>query len=161
MARRASQLPDKIHIDMTPMIDVVFQLISFFMFSLKVVSPEGDFDIRMPLGRAANAVVDDQQVPPIRLKLSAGPDGTLAGISMNGNPLADFNDLQKKVVELVGTGRGPDSLADKTEVEMDCDYGLNYADVVRAITAVSGTVQDGQVVELIKKIKFAPPKAEK
>ena len=61
----------------------------------------------------------------------------------------------------VGTGRGPDSLADKTEVEMDCDYGLNYADVVRAITAVSGTVQDGQVVELIKKIKFAPPKAEK
>ncbi len=161
MARRESQLPDKIHIDMTPMIDVVFQLISFFMFSLKVISPEGDFDIRMPLGRAANAVVDDQQVPPIRLKLSAGPDGTLAGISMNGNPLADFNDLQKKVVELVGTGRGPDSLADKTEVEMDCDYGLNYSDVVRAITAVSGTVQDGQVVELIKKIKFAPPKAEK
>lgn len=161
MARRASQLPDKIHIDMTPMIDVVFQLISFFMFSLRVVSPEGDFDIRMPLGRAANAVMDDQQVPPIRVKLSAGPDGTLASISMNGNPVADFNDLQKKVVSLVGTGRGPDSLADKTEVEMDCDYGLNYADVVRAITAVSGTVQDGQVVELIKKIKFAPPKADK
>jgi biopolymer transport protein ExbD len=161
MARKASQLPDKIHIDMTPMIDVVFQLISFFMFSLKVVSPEGDFDIRMPLGRAANAIMDDQQVPPIRVKLSANPDGTLSGISMNGNPMSDFNDLQKKVVSLVGAGRGPDSLADKTEVEMDCDYGLNYADVVRAITAVSGTVQDGQVVELIKKIKFAPPKAEK
>jgi len=161
MARKASQLPDKIHIDMTPMIDVVFQLISFFMFSLKVVSPEGDFDIRMPLGRAANAIMDDQQVPPIRVKLSANPDGTLSGISMNGNPMSDFNDLQKKVVSLVGAGRGPDSLADKTEVEMDCDYGLNYADVVRAITAVSGTVQDGQVVELIKKIKFAPPKVEK
>jgi len=161
MARKASQLPDKIHIDMTPMIDVVFQLISFFMFSLKVVSPEGDFDIRMPLGRAANAIMDDQQVPPIRVKLSANPDGSLAGISMNGNPMTDFNDLQKKVVSLVGAGRGPDSLADKTEVEMDCDYGLNYADVVRAITAVSGTVQDGQVVELIKKIKFAPPKADK
>jgi len=161
MARKASQLPDKIHIDMTPMIDVVFQLISFFMFSLKVVSPEGDFDIRMPLGRAANAIMDDQQVPPIRVKLSANPDGSLAGISMNGNPMTDFNDLQKRVVSLVGAGRGPDSLADKTEVEMDCDYGLNYADVVRAITAVSGTVQDGQVVELIKKIKFAPPKADK
>jgi hypothetical protein len=80
-----------------------------------------------------------------------GP-GALAGIAMNGNPVVDFNDLQKKVVSLVGAGRGPDSLADKTEVEMDCDYGLNYADVVRAITAVSGTVQDGQVVELIKKI---------
>jgi hypothetical protein len=30
--------------------------------------------------------------------------------------------------------------------------------VVRAITSVSGKVQDGQIVELIKKIKFTPPK---
>jgi biopolymer transport protein ExbD len=161
MARKKSQLSDKIDINMTPMIDVVFQLMSFFMCSLKIVAPEGDFDIRMPLGKSASAVVDDQQVPPIRVKLSAGPDGSLAGIVMNGNPVADFNDLQKKVVSLVGKGRGPDSLADKTEVEMDCDYGLKYANVVRAITAVSGTVQDGQIVELIKKIKFTPPKAGK
>ena len=158
MARKKSQLSDKIDINMTPMIDVVFQLMSFFMCSLKIVAPEGDFDIRMPLGRSATAVVDDQQVPPIRVKLSADADGTLAGIAMNGNPVADFDDLQKKVVSLVGRGRGPDSLADKTEVEFDCDYGLKYSNVVRAITAVSGTVQDGQIVELIKKIKFTPPK---
>jgi len=161
MARKESQLADKIHIDMTPMIDVVFQLISFFMFSLKVVSPEGDFDIRMPLGKSASAVMDDQQVPPIRVKLAAGPDGSMASITMNGNPLKDFNDLQKEVVRLVGKGRGPDSLAEKTEVELDCDYGLKYVNVVRAITAVSGTVQDGQIVELIKKIKFTPPKPGK
>ena len=161
MARKESQLADKIHIDMTPMIDVVFQLISFFMFSLKVVSPEGDFDIRMPLGKSASAVMGDQQVPPIRVKLAAGPDGSMASITMNGNPLKDFNDLQKEVVRLVGKGRGPDSLAEKTEVELDCDYGLKYVNVVRAITAVSGTVQDGQIVELIKKIKFTPPKPGK
>jgi len=161
MARRESQLADKIHIDMTPMIDVVFQLISFFMFSLKVVSPEGDFDIRMPLGKSASAVMDDQQVAPIRVKLAAGPDGSMASITVNGNPLKDFNDLQKEVVRLVGKGRGPDSLAEKTEVELDCDYGLKYVNVVRAITAVSGTVQDGQIVELIKKIKFTPPKPGK
>ena len=162
MARRKSQLSDKIDINMTPMIDVVFQLMSFFMCSLKIVAPEGDFDIRMPLGRSAAASLDDQQVPPIRVKLSGGPDGALAGISMNGNPVADFSDLQKKVVALVGRGRGPDSLADRTEVELDCDYALKYVNVIRAITAVSGTVgDDGQIVELIKKIKFTPPKAGK
>ena len=48
--RRSSSLGDKVAIDMTPMIDVVFQLMSFFMCTLKVVAPEGDFDIRMPLG---------------------------------------------------------------------------------------------------------------
>ena len=161
MARKKSQLADKIDINMTPMIDVVFQLMSFFMCSLKIVAPEGDFDIRMPLGRSASNVVDDQQVPPIKVKLSAGPDGSLGGILMNGNAVADFNDLQRKVVGLVGKGRGPDSLAVRTEVEFDCDYALKYVNVVRAITAVSGTVQDGQIVELIKKIKFTPPKAAK
>jgi len=161
MARKKSQLADKIDINMTPMIDVVFQLMSFFMCSLKIVAPEGDFDIRMPLGRSASNVVDDQQVPPIKVKLSAGPDGSLGGILMNGNAVADFNDLQRKVVGLVGKGRGPDSLAERTEVEFDCDYALKYVNVVRAITAVSGTVQDGQIVELIKKIKFTPPKAAK
>ena len=161
MTRKKSQLADKIEINMTPMIDVVFQLMSFFMCSLKIVAPEGDFDIRMPLGKSAAAVVDDQQVPPIRVKLSAGGDGSLASISMNGNPIADFDELRKKVVSLVGKNRGPDSIADKTEVELDCEYGLKYVNVVRAITAVSGSVQDGQIVELIKKIKFTPPKPGK
>jgi len=158
MARRESSLGHKVSVDMTPMIDVVFQLMSFFMCTLKVVAPEGDFDIRMPLGVAAAATPDDQQVPPLRVKLSAGPDGALAGIAMNGQPVGDFEELRKRIVALVGTDSGPNSLAERTEVELDCDYGLKYANVVRAITAVSGKVQDGQIVELIKKIKFTPPK---
>ena len=158
MAKRESSLGDKVSVDMTPMIDVVFQLMSFFMCTLKVVAPEGDFDIRMPLGVAAAAAPDDQQVPPVRVKLSAGPDGALAGIAMNGQPVGDFEDLRKRILALVGTDTGPNSLAERTEVELDCDYGLTYVNVVRAITAVSGKVQDGQIVELIKKIKFTPPK---
>jgi biopolymer transport protein ExbD len=156
--RQSSSLGDKVAIDMTPMIDVVFQLMSFFMCTLKVVAPEGDFDIRMPLGAAAAAAPDDQQVPPVRVKLSAGPDGGLAGIAMNGTPVSDFEELRKRVIGLVGTDTGPNSLAERTEVELDCDYSLKYVNVVRAITAVSGKVQDGQIVELIKKIKFTPPK---
>ena len=128
------------------------------MCTLKVVAPEGDFDIRMPLGAAAAAAPDDQQVPPVRVKLSAGADGSLAGIAMNGTPVSDFEELRKRVIGLVGTDTGPNSLAERTEVELDCDYALKYVNVVRAITAVSGKVQDGQIVELIKKIKFTPPK---
>jgi len=158
MAKRKSELGDKIAIDMTPMIDVVFQLMSFFMCTLKVVAPEGDFDIRMPLGAAAAAAPDDQQVPPVRVKLSADGSGSLAGIAMNGATVSDFEELRRKVVGLVGTDTGPNSLAEKTEVELDCDYGLRYAETVKAVTAVSGMKRDGQIVELIKKIKFTPPK---
>ena len=158
MAKRKSELADKIAIDMTPMIDVVFQLMSFFMCTLKVVAPEGDFDIRMPLGAAAAAAPDDQQVPPVRVRLTADGGGSLAGIAMNGATVSDFEELRRKVVGLVGTDTGPNSLAEKTEVELDCDYGLRYAETVKAVTAVSGMKRDGQIVELIKKIKFTPPK---
>ena len=34
---------------MTPMIDVVFQLLIFFMLTLKILEPEGNFDINMPV----------------------------------------------------------------------------------------------------------------
>jgi biopolymer transport protein ExbD len=158
MARRQSSLGDKVAIDMTPMIDVVFQLMSFFMCTLKIVTPEGDFDIRMPLNAAGQTVIDEQLVPPIRVTMKAGPNGSLAGMTMNGSTVRDFDDLRTKVVGIVGTATGPNSLAENTEVELDCDYALSYEHVVQAITAVSGTLQDGQIVELIRKIKFTPLK---
>jgi biopolymer transport protein ExbD len=158
MPKRKSELADKIAIDMTPMIDVVFQLMSFFMCTLKVVAPAGDFDIRMPLGAAAAAAPDDQQVPPVRVKLTADGGGGLASIAMNGTVVGDFDELRRKVVGLVGTDTGPNSLAEKTEVELDCDYGLKYSETVKAVTAVSGMKQNGEIVELIRKLKFTPPK---
>ena len=159
MAKRESKLVSKIDINMTPMIDIVFQLLAFFIMSLKIVQPEGDFDVRMPLGAAAAAAPDEEQIPPIRIRLTAGATG-LGGIAMNGTPVANFAELQERVIALVGLDTGPNSIADKTEVELDCDFDLPYEYVVNAISAVSGTVQDGQIIELVKKIKFAPPKGD-
>lgn len=156
--RAPSGLADKIDINMTPMIDIVFQLLAFFIMTLKIVQPEGDFDVRMPLGAAAAAAPDEEQIPPIRIRLTAGEAG-LGSIAMNGTPVGSFEELQERVIALVGLDSGPNSIADKTEVELDCDFQLPYEYVVNAITAVSGTVQDGQIIELVKKIKFAPPKS--
>ena len=156
MANR-EPLPDKIAIDMTPMIDCVFQLITFFMLTIKTVIPEGDFDIRMPLGASAGAAPED---PPVivRVKMTAGPTGELANITMNGSGVGDFEALRQKIVGLVGVNTGPGG-AENTEVELDCDYGLKYINVVKAISAVSGMPQpDGSIVELVKKIKVTPPK---
>jgi biopolymer transport protein ExbD len=156
MANR-EPLPDKIAIDMTPMIDCVFQLITFFMLTIKTVIPEGDFDIRMPQGVAAGAVPEDPPVV-VRVKMTAGPDGNLSGITMNGSGVGDFEALRQKIIGIVGVNTGPGG-AQNTEVELDCDYGLKYINVVKAITAVSGMPQaDGTIVELVKKIKFTPPK---
>ena len=40
---------DKIQLQMTPMIDIVFQLLVFFIMTFKIILHEGDFNILMPL----------------------------------------------------------------------------------------------------------------
>ena len=44
---------DEEEMDITPMIDIVFLLLIFFMLTLKILAPEGDFNINMPIGQAS------------------------------------------------------------------------------------------------------------
>lgn len=46
---------------MTPMIDIVFQLLVFFIMTFKIVSQEGDFHIKMPVANLAPRPSDDLQ----------------------------------------------------------------------------------------------------
>lgn len=146
-------------IDMTPMIDMVFQLLVFFIMSLKISTPEGDFNIKMPLNAPSEGVPDDRQLPPIKIQLKADASGNLTNIQMNDRALGtQFDVLRGQIMGLVGDDRGPGSVAETAEVELDCDYHLRYEFVIKAITAVSGYVTgDGRVVKLIEKIKFSAP----
>jgi biopolymer transport protein ExbD len=188
MAKRASKLVSKIDINMTPMIDVVFQLLTFFMLTLKTVIVEGDFNIRMPLGASAGAAEEDP-IPPLILKLTATPEGRLAGVQMGGKSvvgqellgeLASADAMLDQAAgnkgQLNAARRSKQEAAEKltlaiqaqilddlsraelTELELDCDPGLKYDHVVSAITAASGVVQGDEVVPLIQKIKFSPPR---
>jgi biopolymer transport protein ExbD len=86
MATRRSRLSSKIDINMTPMIDVVFQLLTFFMLTLKTVIVEGDFNIKMPLGASAGAA-EDIPLPPLQVRLTATPEGRLAGVRLGEQSL--------------------------------------------------------------------------
>ncbi len=146
----------KIPIDMTPMIDIVFQLLTFFIMTLRISAQEGDFNIKMPL-QDPRAGTPDQQVPPIKLRLVAGTDGSCQDIIMNDQSFGGdgWKSLHNQVAGLVRDG----SLDASAEVELNCDYNLKYENVIRAITAVSGQRQpNGDIIKLIEKIKFSPPK---
>lgn len=196
MAKRRGRLSSKIDINMTPMIDVVFQLLTFFMLTLKTVIVEGDFNIKMPLGAAAGAA-EDIPLPPLQVRLTATPEGRLAGVRLGEQPLVGPELLgqlagtdaeieaalanakanpaglaaaqrarQSAIAKLVATlqagildtfGNNPDK-AEEAELVLDCDPGLKYDYVVSAITAASGIVEGDEVIPLIRKIKFAPPK---
>lgn len=148
-------LDSRVPVDMTPMIDVVFQLLAFFMMSLRIIDAEGDFEVRMPLVRGREQHVPDA-LPPIRLQLQSSPSGNLAGIRLNDRSFVRLDDLRRHLTSIVGEpGPGEQLLP---EVEIECDYNLNYEHTMAAITAISGErLADGKIVKLIEKIRFAPP----
>jgi biopolymer transport protein ExbD len=156
LRRSYAGLPDKIDLQMTPMIDVVFQLLAFFLFSFKIMAVEGDFGIRMPLNAPGTPQIDQQL--PIKVRLTADAQGNLASIQMADRTLPDFQALHQQIISLVGTDTGPGGAAANAEAELDCDYNLKYKYVIAAVTAVSGYMApSGHIVKLIQKIKFAPP----
>jgi biopolymer transport protein ExbD len=142
----------RLELNMTPMIDVCFQLLIFFMLTLKVFATEGDFDIKMPLAAISEGTPKEIENPPIIVRMKADSRGRLTEILLTEKPLKSFQELREEIKQLC-TGRDTTTL----EVELDCDYVLRYEYVMEAITHVSGYVdQNGNIVKLIEKIKFKP-----
>ena len=151
---------EKVEVPMTPMIDIVFQLLVFFIMTFKIVTLEGDFNIKMPLAAPSEGLPDEDKLPPMKVRLRASPSGQLAQISLNDNNFGtNFDSLHNYIISIIGDERGPGSVQETAEVELDCDYHLRYDGVIRAVTAVSGFVDDeGNIVKLVEKIKFAQPR---
>ena len=151
---------DKIELQMTPMIDIVFQLLVFFIMTFKIILPEGDFNILMPLAPSSQGRPEDEPLPPMTIMLTADTAGHLVEIRMNDRSLGtDFAALRSYVITIVGGATGPDRRTELAEVELDFDDHLRYQYVIEAITAVTGTIdpQTGKIIKLIEKIHFAPP----
>ncbi|HPM84268.1 MAG TPA: biopolymer transporter ExbD [Candidatus Anammoximicrobium sp.] len=150
----------KVEMQMTPMIDIVFQLLTFFIMSFKIVAAEGDFDIKMPLAAKSEGLPPDT-LPPMKVRLTATTGGQLNKIRLNDNDFGlSFDGLHNYIISVIGDERGPGSVQATAEVELDCDPQLHYQYVIKAITAVSGyTDADGNIVKLVEKIRFTPPKS--
>ena len=154
--------PEEIQLNMTAMIDIVFQLLIFFIMTFKVVAQEGDFNIKMPLASQPTDQVDFEEPPElIRITLRSGGEGKINTINVDdeiqaktfGPSTTMFSELTDYVEQKLAADGDPESV-DETEVEFDIDYDLKYSYTVQAIEAVSGKVVNGQIKKLIKKIKF-------
>jgi len=158
VARSAGSRPERIELAMTPMIDVVFQLLIFFMLALKIFTPEGDFAVKMPLGPPQPTETPPMELPPLRVRLTAATDGRLAAIRVGERSLGrDFFALRAEVRNLVADVSGPGGASD-LEVELDCDEHLRYEYTMEAITAVSGYSENGRLHHLVEQIRFVPPR---
>ena len=163
MARvRSKQSDEDIKVDMTPMIDIVFQLLVFFIMTFEIVPMEGDFNIKMPLATNNPMDIEEQLPDVIYIELKATASGDLLEIyadnGINDATFADLNTCFQELTQFVEeslSGDADPSTAVETEVEFDIYPDLKYKHTVKAIEAVSGTVnEDGTINKLIETIKF-------
>jgi len=159
--QRTTTGESKVEIQMTPMLDMIFQLLVFFILTFKPVVDEGQFGVTMsgmPGGTAALPTIvpgmgddsgepppDVQFVPPIRVRLVADSDGNLAagGIALGDRAIPSIGYL---LIELRSLVRGS---ADDYEVVIEADPRLHYEFVVQAVNAISHAG--------VKKINFGLP----
>ena len=161
---RSTSGESKIEIQMTPMLDMIFQLLVFFILTFRPVIDEGQFAVNMSSLAGGNVALptivpgmsetdeempeDIQFNPPFRIRLIAGPGGGLApgGIIMGQDRrLTDVGHLE---YELKSTVRG---FAEDFEVIIEPDPNLHYEHMVQAVNAIYHAG--------VRKINFATPAA--
>lgn len=158
--RQTDTSDSEIKLNMTAMIDIVFQLLVFFIMTFKVTAMEADFNIRMPA--ASTSPSKEIEFPPttIYVNLRAGQERNIAGIDVDdGITQKSFDDTNMyteltNFVEATITAEGDPSAQDEIEVEFTIDESLKYSYTVRAIEAVSGKIEGETVKKLVEKIKF-------
>ncbi len=158
---------DKTELQMTPMIDIVFLLLVFFLMTFKIVLPEGDFSIRMP-SASQTANLEPSETPTIFVRLRADAEGNLASVairdelgayqSLGGTQQKAFAALRMRIRAAIGDAGGPDAAVSDQEVELDADYQLKYEYVMAAITHISGYIdyQTKTQHKLVERIRLAP-----
>jgi biopolymer transport protein ExbD len=155
---------DNTSADMTPMIDIVFQLLAFFVMTFKITALEADFNVKMPLSSNQASPIDE--VPPhvIQVNLRSGTERNIAGIDVDSDFDSQsfsgptmFQELTGFIESTLGENGDP-STAGEVEVEFVIDPALKYVWTVQAMESVSGKkLPNGEVKRLVEKIKFRNP----
>ena len=127
MARKKSRGPANTDIDMTPMIDMTFQLIAFFMFVINFTEAEQDERIQLPSSQLAKPTEGTIETP-ITLQL------TNSGLVVYAGELVKVSDLRGYLER------------EKTAM-IDADKEPTSAPV---IVRADGRAKTGEVQDIIK-----------
>ena len=104
MGRKRSGGPSSTDIDMTPMIDVTFQLITFFVFTLNFSEAVRDDRIKLPMSQLAKPA-EAPPPDPITLQVMADGRAIYAGEPVSMQDLGGYLENEKRV--LIAAGKEP------------------------------------------------------
>ena len=116
MARKTQENPT---LDMTPMIDVVFELIIFFVVTIETKNMFAGLNVNRPDPSPASESTQD--VEPIKIRLAAAGNGSANGVILwgkeaigQGKPVAARQELDKRLARAYATNP-------KQMIVVECD----------------------------------------
>ena len=138
MKRRTRRNGDEQEMQMEPMVDVVFLLLVFFLFTFQVRLMEQLYLVEVP-GTAKAAELPTEE--PLRVGLQATPTGGLAAIVMETEQYRSVEQFQE-ALEAQAARQGIDA----TKVSLKPASRLKYRHVVEVAMAVR---RSGLIVNLL------------
>ena len=119
---------------MTPMIDVVFLLLVFFVWTSSFEIPEFDLPSAIAEPPAGGVEVDSEQTPPtevfdeIVIRLTQ-PEATLL-IDLNGETVSGIADLKQRLAAIIELGVQPPVIVDPAD-EITMNLAVQAYDAAR------------------------------
>ncbi len=125
LRRQVSEERDE-HIDLTPMVDVVFQLMTFMLFSIQLTGSE----LNVPAAKHGVGVDENSasQVWLLRPATPGGPTRMIVGDAPDG-PEVDLDGVKRYVSAGVAQGR--------RKVVLQADGDVPHGDVLKTAAAVT------------------------
>jgi biopolymer transport protein ExbD len=126
--------------NLTPLLDVVFQLITFFMLVINFSSENYDQRVRLPVAESARPIEDEQRVSEDRLVLNVDSEGHLL-IGGEVQPLHKAIQTIKHQADLVklnlraAGGKLDPSGSLPTTIILRADKDANFSAVISLIKA--------------------------
>lgn len=132
--RNAEEPPVEVSVPVTPMLDMSFQLLSFFILTFRPMPTEGQLAVNLPKVDASQQVESlptppEDQKDEYTVTLISGSAGEVANISMKG-PTGDMGnirnmaDLHQQLQKIPKPpGKGAEGVAITVEASNDLVYG--------------------------------------
>lgn len=154
---RSSSLPAKVDPQMTPMIDVVFQLLAFFLLTFRLASVEGDFALKLP-SADGRALGERGASELFQIRLAADERGDLAEWRLDerlaGRGAGSLDLLRAELQARADAARAAG--APEPEAELVCDDRLRYENMLAAFEhATTARDADGRPKPVLRKVRVA------
>jgi len=122
------EIPDNTAINITPLLDVIFQLLVFFVLTSSLVRPT-QIELQLPESTSGVKTPDVQG-----LVICYRMDGQSPVITLNAEPVADVASLAPALRILRGDPQNP-----QARLDIQIDRAVPYQDVVRLMDTARDT----------------------